>query len=298
MNIARTKALLIIVLFLSDLLLYAQNSKDYFKTQIAVGELIDPLLKEVSGIVVSREKGNFWVHNDSGDGANIYLIDRHAKLLKTFTLEGVNVIDCEDIDRLRIGNKNYLVLADIGNNLGKRTWASLYVFPEPSICDSTLISKKDIKTIFVKFPGQKRLDAEAIMVDPQDNMLYVVSKREFRSTVYSAPVFANTKQQYFTLSKTAELPFTFATAAAIDPAGKEMLIKNITTIFYWKKKSGKSWAEAFQRKPIEIPYAVEPQGEAITFDDESNGFYTLSERPFGLKSYLYYFEKIPKSNDK
>src|SRR5690606_39013776 len=109
--------------------------------------------------------------------------------------------------------------------------------------------KKDIKTICVKFPAQKRLEAEAVMVDPQDNMLYVVSKREFRSTVYRAAVFTNTKQQYFTLSKTAELPFTFATAAAIDPSGKEMLIKNITTIFYGKKKSGKSWAETLQRKP-------------------------------------------------
>lgn len=298
MNIARTKVLLVIVLFLSGLRIYAQNNKDYFKTQVPLGELTDPGLKEVSGIVAAHEEGTFWVHNDSGDGANIYLIDRQAKLIKSFSLEGIDVIDCEDIDRVKIADKNYLVLADIGNNLGKRTWACLYVFPEPSVSDSSLISKKNIKTIFVKFPGQKRLDAESIMVDPTDNTLYVVSKREFQSTVYSAPVFRNRKQQYFTLSKVAELPFTFATAAAIDPTGKELLIKNITTIFYWKRKPGESWGETLQSKPIEVPYSVEPQGEAIAFDKDGTGFYTISERPFGLKSYLYYFGKNPKSNDK
>ncbi|WP_104381511.1 hypothetical protein [Sphingobacterium sp. HMA12] len=298
MNIARAKVLLVIVLFLSGLRIYAQNNKDYFKTQIPLGELKDPGLKEVSGIVAAYEQGTFWVHNDSGDGANIYLIDRQAKLIKSFALEGIDVIDCEDIDRVKIEDKNYLVLADIGNNLGKRTWASLYLFPEPLISDSSLISKKNIKTIFVKFPGKKRLDAESIMVDPTDNTLYLVSKREFRSTVYSAPVFRNTKQQYFTLSKVAELPFTFATAAAMDPTGKELLIKNITTIFYWRRKPGNSWAETLQRKPIEVPYSVEPQGEAIAFDQDGGGFYTISERPFGLKSYLYYFEKNPRSNDK
>ncbi|MND99668.1 hypothetical protein D3C87_828280 [compost metagenome] len=298
MNIARTKVLLIIVLFLSGLRIYAQNNKDYFKTQIPLGELTDAQLKEVSGIVAAQEEGYFWVHNDSGDGANIYLIDRQAKLLKKFRLEGVDVVDCEDMDRVKINGKNYLVLADIGNNLGKRTWASLYVFPEPSVNDSLVISKKDIKTIFVKFPGQKRLDAESIMVDPRDNMLYIVSKREFHSTVYAATVFKGVQQQYFTLTKVAELPFTFATASAIDPTGREMLIKNITQIFYWKRKPGESWAVALQRKPTEVPYTVEPQGEAITFDNKGTGFYTISERPFGLKSYLYYFEKVSKSADK
>ncbi|MGE8292869.1 MAG: hypothetical protein ACN6ON_14360, partial [Sphingobacterium sp.] len=151
---------------------------------------------------------------------------------------------------------------------------------------------------FVKFPGQKRLDAESIMVDPRDNMLYVVSKREFHSTVYSAAVFKSVQQQYFTLTKVAELPFTFATASAIDPTGREMLIKNITHIFYWRRNSGESWSGTLQRKPIEVPYTVEPQGEAITFDNKGTGFYTISERPFGLKSYLYYFEKVSKSTDK
>ncbi|MDF2518644.1 MAG: hypothetical protein K0R59_3940 [Sphingobacterium sp.] len=298
MNIARTKVLLMIVLFLSGLRISAQNNKDYFKTQIPLGEITDPQLKEVSGIVAAQGEGSFWVHNDSGDGANIYLINRQANLLKRFTLEGVTVTDCEDIDRVKIDGKIYLILADIGNNLGKRTWASLYVFPEPSPQDSSMISKKNIKTIFLKFPGQKRLDAESIMVDPRDNMLYIVSKREFRSTVYSAPVFRNKNQQYFTLDKVAELPFTFATASAINPSGKEMLIKNITHIFYWKRNSGESWQKALNRRPIEVPYKVEPQGEALTFDNNNAGFYTISERPFGLKSYLYYFERCSKSIDK
>ncbi|QRQ63658.1 hypothetical protein [Sphingobacterium multivorum] len=298
MNIARLNLCLLFTFSLLSLQVYSQNRKDYFKTQIALGELTDPQLKEVSGITPAYQEGNFWVHNDSGDGATIYLIDRQAKLLKKFSLEGVSVVDCEDIDRVKIGDTYFLVLADIGNNAGKRTWTCLYVFPEPQADDPRLIPKKSIRAIFLKFPGQQRLDAESIMIDPIDNMLYVISKREFRSTVYSAEVFTNVKQQYFTLNRIAELPFTFATASAIDQTGTQLLVKNITHIFYWQRNRSESWKQVLQRKPAILPYQVEPQGEAIAFDSNGTGFYTISERPFGLKSYLYFFERNQYIYDK
>lgn len=298
MNIARLNLCLLFTFSLLSLQVYSQNRKDYFKTQIALGELTDPQLKEVSGITPAYQEGNFWVHNDSGDGATIYLIDRQAKLLKKFSLEGVSVVDCEDIDRVKIGDTYFLVLADIGNNAGKRTWTCLYVFPEPQADDPGLIPKKSIRAIFLKFPGQQRLDAESIMIDPIDNMLYVISKREFRSTVYSAEVFTNVKQQYFTLNRIAELPFTFATASAIDQTGTQLLVKNITHIFYWQRNRSESWKQVLQRKPAILPYQVEPQGEAIAFDSNGTGFYTISERPFGLKSYLYFFERNQYIYDK
>ncbi|HAE68406.1 MAG TPA: hypothetical protein DCG77_14640 [Sphingobacterium sp.] len=298
MNIARLNLCLLFIFSLLRLQVYSQNRKDYFKTQIALGELSDPQLKEVSGITPAYQEGNFWVHNDSGDGATIYLIDRQAKLLKKFSLEGVSVVDCEDIDRVKIGDTYFLVLADIGNNAGKRTWTCLYVFPEPQADDPGLIPKKSIRAIFLKFPGQQRLDAESIMIDPIDNMLYVISKREFRSTVYGAEVFTNVKQQYFTLNRIAELPFTFATASAIDQTGTQLLVKNITHIFYWQRNRSESWKQVLQRKPAILPYQVEPQGEAIAFDSNGTGFYTISERPFGLKSYLYFFERNQYIYDK
>ncbi|WP_312716585.1 hypothetical protein [Sphingobacterium multivorum] len=298
MNIARLNLCLLFTFSLLSLQVYSQNRKDYFKTQIALGELTDPQLKEVSGIIPAYQEGNFWVHNDSGDGATIYLIDRQAKLLKKFSLEGVSVVDCEDIDRVKIGDTYFLVLADIGNNAGKRTWTCLYVFPEPQADDPGLIPKKSIRAIFLKFPGQQRLDAESIMIDPIDNMLYVISKREFRSTVYGAEVFTNVKQQYFTLNRIAELPFTFATASAIDQTGTQLLVKNITHIFYWQRNRSESWKQVLQRKPAILPYQVEPQGEAIAFDSNGTGFYTISERPFGLKSYLYFFERNQYIYDK
>ncbi|MDR6733642.1 hypothetical protein [Sphingobacterium sp. 2149] len=291
MNIARVKVYLLFLFFLLSLQVYSQNRKDYFKTQIALGELTDPQLKEVSGIIAAASSGNFWVHNDSGDGAHIYLISREAQLLKKITLEGVSVVDCEDIDRVKIGDTYFLVLADIGNNLRKRTWVCLYVFPEPQAEDPELIPKKSIRVIYLKFPNHQRLDAESVMIDPIDKMLYLISKREFRSTVYSASVFSNPKQQYFTLDKVVELPLTFATGAALDPTGTKVLVKNITHIFYWQRHARESWEQVFKRRPTILPYQVEPQGEAITFDSMGSGFYTISERPFGLKSYLYFFEK-------
>lgn len=292
MNSIKIKLILLFIFFVLSSNTFAQNRKEFFKSQIALGELTDPQLKEVSGIVPATGSRNFWVHNDSGDGANVYLIDHQANLVEKFTLEGIEAIDCEDIDRVKIGHKMFLVLADIGNNLANRSWLSLYVFPEPVLGDSSLIPKSSIKTLLIKFPQHKRLDAESIMIDPLDNMLYVISKREFQSTIYRAAVFANMNKNYFTLEEVVKLPFTFVTAGSIDATGTAMLIRNITNIYYWRRTVGEPWSSALRKKPFQINYIVEPQGEAITFDNRGTGFYTISERPFGLKSYLYYFEKI------
>jgi hypothetical protein len=127
------------------------------------------------------------------------------------------------------------------------------------------------------------------MIDPIDNMLYVISKREFRSTVYGAEVFTNVKQQYFTLNRIAELPFTFATASAIDPTGTQLLVKNITHIFYWQRTEVNLEAGTATKASYSA-LSGRATGEAIAFDSNGTGFYTISERPFGLKSF-YFFER-------
>jgi hypothetical protein len=80
-------------------------------------------------------------------------------------------------------------------------------------------------------------------------------------------------------------------AGDISPDGREVLIKNYDHIFYWENTEGKTIPSLLQESPSEVPYKVEPQGESIAWSDDLSGFYTISERNKGKKSYLYYYKR-------
>lgn len=232
----------------------------------------------------------FWVHNDSGDKARVYLIDSAANLKCTYQLEGIDAIDIEDIAWVELNGKSNIVLADVGDNLGQRSNISLYVFPEPVFSKGTkqdTIAKTFISVKTLSYPGKAR-DAEAIFVDPLDKQFYVISKREFQSSLYTADVFGSAADR-FQLKPLMRFPFTFITAADISSKRDAIIMKNLTNIYYWPIGSNESIVKALQKSYLPIPYEPKPQGEAITFDRLSDGFYTISERPFGLDSYLYYY---------
>lgn len=255
-----------------------------------MGKVTDAVLSEISGITTnSQHNGYFWVHNDSGDKAQIYLIDSLAKHKVTVKLDGVDVVDCEDISRVVIDNISYILLADIGNNIKNREILHLYMFPEPAIDFKSKVVHVDadkIKKIGIKY-DDKRRDAEAIFVDQQNKEVYIVSKRDFHATVFSFPLSRIGKEEVLSLKPQLSLPFTFVTSADMSMDGKHIVIKNLTHVYLWERLAGEPILKTLSRPFKQMPYTVEPQGEAICFDKEGSFYYTISERPLGLDSYLY-----------
>lgn len=277
--------LLILLLFLVIDLSFAQDRR-------ALGKLTNSKLTEVSGITpYSFKDGYFWVHNDSGDKANLYLIDTLGKLTQIVNLKGVKAIDWEDISRINYKNESYLVVGDIGNNLKNRDTLSIYILKEPKIDLSK--NTNDIlhvdKVKQIKFTyTDKNHDAEALFVDPISNNIYIATKRDFKSLLFKLPFDLKSNETY-RVSPLLELPFTFTVSADISFSGEDILIKNLTNIFYWKRNLKESVEQTLSKEAIKIPYLPEPQGEAICFGLNSKSFYTISERPFGLDSYLYFY---------
>ena len=278
---------LLITLFITIFCLnnYAQSIQK-------VGKVSESHLSELSGIIpCSFEKGYFWVHNDSGDDSNIYLIDSLASFKLKVHIKGVDFIDVEDIGRFNHNGRNYLLIADIGNNLRNREVLSLYIIQEPKIdlnssCDH--FTSEVVQTISIKYKDKPR-DAEAIFVDPVNNDVYLISKRDIQSKVFKFLLkFDNNTIQELTPILT--LPFTFATSADISLDGKYILIKNLTNIYFWERNPKKSIIETLNKVPTILPYCIEPQGEAICFDLNAKYFYTISERPLGLDAYLYKYQ--------
>lgn len=260
---------------------------------VSMGKLTSAALTEVSGITPSyRNPSSFWVHNDSGDQSAIYLINSQALLTATVLLEDVKLIDAEDIAHLEIGGKPYLLLADMGNNLRDRDTLSLFLFEEPLVepgHDNYRIAKEKITEIKFRYTDKRR-DAEALFVDPLDNTIYIISKRDFKSTVFKLSETDFLTPTTHELVAQLELPFTFVTAADIAPNGQYILIKNLTNIFMWERKEHDDLIGTLRTRFKSVAYQPEPQGEALCFDPVYRFFYTISERPFGLDAYLYRYD--------
>ncbi|MCL7987555.1 hypothetical protein M8998_06355 [Sphingobacterium sp. lm-10] len=276
-------------------LMHAQVHPDSIRQTL--GKVRHPALQELSGMVPSVANPHcFWVHNDSGDEANIYLIDSVANLLCTYGLEGVSARDFEEIAWVVKDGKYHLVVGDIGDNRGKRKQVVFHLFPEPVWQKGDLKEQiTQVSSFSAVYPDGPR-DAEAFFVDPLTNQLILISKRDFHVHVYSANFlqdahYAGSNKPYL-LKKEAELPLFFVTAADISPNGQDILIRNLTNIYHWRRDPSQSVISALQKAYTEIPYAPEPQGEAIAFDRNSRSFYTISERPLGLDSYLYQYQLI------
>lgn len=253
-------------------------------------------LNETSGIVQSALQANvLFVHNDSGDTSRFFAIDNKGALLTTYYFKGMGkkrgVQDCEDIAAGEgpAKGKTYIYLGDIGDNHARRPLITIYRFQEP-VAGKTTTARLKAAPLFLKYPDGPR-DAETLMADNRERLLYIVSKREDSVHVYTTPMDYRTGDTVL-LTKRATLffpgfrPLKWITAGDISPDGDRVLMKSYAKVYYWKRRKGEALWQTLQRPPAELPYRPEPQGEAIGFDNTGKGYYTTSE---GLHPVLYHY---------
>ena len=255
-----------------------------------VGELKNKKIDEASGIAFSRNHlGIIYTHNDSGGEPIVYLIDTLGKSKGSIRLNGVRNRDWEDI---AVGpgpdpKLNYIYVGEIGDNDSRYSNIKIFRFPEPkSLKEEMEVEPEVLKLTYPDGPK----DAETLMVDPISKDIFILSKRDSVNILYKAPQSAFSKKSY-ELERIMELPFTMAVAGDISADGKQILIKNYFTVFYWERKAGETVPEALQRTPRILPYKPEPQGEAIGFHPNGKSYFTLSEARFKIKPVLYRYNK-------
>lgn len=285
-------AYIVLVFGLSKSIVVAQENTAFYERS-ALSKVKDPRLNEVSGLVASRKyPGYFWCHNDSGDKARIFLINKQSEVLAEYSFEGENFVDLEDLAWICYDNKSYLLLADIGDNQAKRPSVQLYLIEEPDYDPGEAmydVAAADIRKIKVTYKDGPR-DAEAIFVDPLDQLVYIITKRDFQSRVYAFDIFPNVDKQHIRLDDYETIPTTFVTAADISADGSLIIVKNLLNIYQWKRNGTEPIFNSLSRSYQSVPYVPEPQGEALAFDVDGYTFYTLSERPLALDSYLYRYK--------
>lgn len=267
------------------------SDSDIFLAGKKLTEVTDKKLEEASGLAgSSTNPGLLWTHNDSGNRAEVLLVDDKLNIRLTCVLDKIINRDWEDI---AVGpgpepGKNYIYVADIGDNMAIFPYKIVYRFEEPKFTEG--VAKMTITNFDrIVFQLDVKKDTESLMIDPKTKNLYVVSKREKPVYVYELKYPYSTVDT-LTAQKIGSIPFGQIVAADFSADGNEVLMKNYNNVFYWKLDN-ENLASALKRNPLIVNYEEEPQGESVTFARDGSGFYTISEKVKGEKSYLWFYPR-------
>jgi hypothetical protein len=229
-------------------------------------EIRDQRIVESSGLAASpRHAGVLWTHNDSGDAARLFAVGPDARVRATLTLAGV---EARDWEAMAAGHDDAgrpaLFAGDIGDNLGAWSSVSVYQVSEPAtLQDATLPAKR----YELRYPDGPR-DAEALLVDPRDNRLYVASKEDGGGGLYRAPARLRTDRVNL-LRRIAAVPPSI-TDGTFSPDGRAFVLRDYSAAYVFAAPGRQVGA-----------FALPPQrqGESITWSPGSDEVLVGSEGP-------------------
>ena len=280
----------------------AQSCPD-FGNASTVGQLSRDNIREASGLVASPNHSNrYWLHNDSGDSARIYAMTRSGEDRGIVNLGGINARDFEDIG-MGPGpnaNKDYIYVADIGNNGHGRATLWIYRFVEPAPPGkgkSVTIPNDEIEKFEYTYqkPGEPtktwRRQAESLFVDPISGDVVIIEKQlttvdgksdmgwvyQIKQSDLREGVLIKAKPKVAIRQRrsSSEGPMT---AADISPNGKTIIAKNVHEAFAWKRGSSQTVYAALAAHPISACHPPGTSGEAVAFSSDGSEVLTVHER--------------------
>lgn len=240
-------------------------------------------LDEVSGIAQVRGRRDlFWVHNDSGDTARMFVINDKGKLVLTVNLEGANAFDWEDCD----AQGGYVYAGDIGDNLSFRRDIQIYRFRVPKFDpkkkdQNITLSKGQWEQTTLRYPDGAH-NCESLVATP-DGRLLLVSKEESgtsRFYVWNTP-WKNGASA--TLSKIGQWTWQgkdqfskLATGADISSDGRKLVVTTYTALYEFPLMtpfdfSSIRWVPTIQALP------AQKQCEAVCYSLDGRTIYSTGE---------------------
>jgi len=267
-----------------------------------VGTKTDPDLEEMSGLTPSlTHKDVLWVINDSGNGEKLIAMRTDASRAATFELKGVKNIDWEDLGSFSLNKKNYLLIADTGDNGGIRKTLQIHVFEEPKELKDGQ-SLEPAWSFDFKWPDGAR-DCEAVAVDATRGEILLVTKKRVPPELFRIPLQPASKNVI--AEKIGELPGieqpdkaemeenpvygryrSQVTGADLSPNGRVLIVLNYHAIYFYVRDAAGTWDTALSSKPYSISFPWLPQAEAITFNKDGTAIYVGSEqRPVPILRY-------------
>ncbi|MFH0953166.1 MAG: hypothetical protein V1873_02425 [Verrucomicrobiota bacterium] len=247
-----------------------------------LGDLANRAITESSGIAFSRRSRNLlWTENDSGDAPRLYAFDGKGRNVATVEVRGASAYDWEDMSAASLRGTPYLVIADVGDNDRIRPSCSIYLLEEPALPFSsqaqTATSTVSRVINFTYDDGPQ--NCEAVGIDPESETIYLVSKHRISDTkVYTLAIPFDGQTNAVVARTVATLPDVHeVTGFDISADNDRAVVLTYDDAFEYTRRSGESWATAFEGTPRRLPMPWRAQGEAICYGPDGRALYLTSE---------------------
>jgi hypothetical protein len=252
---------------------------------------------EASGLAASRANpGVLWVVNDSENEPLLFAVGPRGEDLGSVRVIGAENRDWEDLAAFVMDGRPYLMIADVGDNNGRRTDVVLYVLADPQMEDRRLPSGADVHwQMRLRFPDGP-LDCEAVAVDPDARRVYLISKRTRPPVLFATALnptrgnevvtvqplaeLANLEKSHEGLPPTGPLSTLFGsqpTAMDISPDGRQALVLTYRGLWLFQRPANMTWTQALQSTPVFVMLPPLKQAEGACFDTQSAAVFVTSE---------------------
>ncbi len=250
-----------------------------------------PAIAEASGLANSSADPRFmWIVNDSGGTPDIHLVGTDGSYRGRVTLKDTKNIDWEDLASFSLDGKDYLIVADTGDNNAKRDSCTLHILREPKLpADGTNLAAtvRPAWQIQFRYEAGPR-DCEAVAVDAKAGKILLISKRTNPPEVYELPLRPPAKGGILTAKRVG----TTGTESPVDsfipfrnqPTGLDLtadgsLAAVITYygVFLFPRKPDESWAQAFAKPPTVLPPHLLGQAESVALSKDGKTIHAISE---------------------
>ncbi|MDQ3647827.1 MAG: hypothetical protein M3433_04470 [Actinomycetota bacterium] len=237
---------------------------------------------ELSGLATSQSQpGVLWAHNDSGAGPLLLALAPDGRLRGEVAVTRAENRDWEDISLgPGPGGRDALFVADIGDNDAQRPTVIVYRVPEPGLSAGAPSASAPAGRLTLRYPDGAH-DAEALLVDPSDGTLAVVTK----SFGGDAFVYVADRPRAGTvtgLRRAGRVPVPAGeavTAGDVSADGRTIVLRTYDRALVWSRRRGQSLAAALRREPCAAgaDLAGEGQGEALALTPDGRAFFTVPE---------------------
>ncbi len=220
-------------------------------------------LDEASGLAASvLHPGVLWTHNDDGDDDGVlYAVRTDGTVAGSLTLGGA---DPEDWESVAVSTGK-LYVGDIGDNDSARDQVTILHPPEPEALadngEAGVVGRNRFS-----WPDGPR-NAEAMLVDPLDGRLLVLSRDSSTSEIMRLPALDSAEDgEPGTIVHTLDLNEAafegLGAVRAADVSADGSVVLRLSDGVVWLPGNG-SAVDALKGTACEVPNPAEPQGEGV-----------------------------------
>jgi len=228
--------------------------------------LEDPRIVESSGLALSRRHpGVVWTHNDSGDAARLFAVGSDGRTRAVLTLAGVEARDWEAVAAGRDDRgRPALFAGDIGDNNGVWPEVAVYRVTEPAALRDATVPAARYRLRYADAPR----NAEALLIDPRSNRLYVATKAEAGGGLYRAPARLD-PAGINVLRRVARVP-PVVTDGAFLPGGRGFVLRDYQQAHVYTAPGRRAGS-------FDLP--LQFQGESLAVSSDGRSLLVGSEGP-------------------